>query len=74
MSTITKEFYEEQTGTFHATLKEAKQATEFPDIYRVWIRDEEVIGRRQVYESGCAICTVKEADAYLSDWLFSDWT
>lgn len=73
MSLITKEFYEDQTGTFHGTLKAAKQATEYPDIYRVWIRDEEVIASRQICESGGMILTVKEADRYIDNYLFNDW-
>lgn len=66
---IIKRFYEENSDTFHDTLKSAKAAARFPYVKRVWLRDGKVIGWRTVYAYGDSCCTVKVADEIIAKQL-----
>lgn len=58
-----KNFYNEKTGLYYKSLKEAKLSSKNPYVYRTWLDDNgKLIDMEPLYAYGSALCTIKIAD------------
>lgn len=58
-----KSFYNERSGGLYKTLKEAKESSPNPYVYRAWVSDEgKILDKELVYAYGGMVCTIKRAD------------
>lgn len=60
-------FYNEGTKRTYKTLKKAKLANVEASVYRCWLLDGEIKGMTVVKAYGTQVCTIMNADKYISD-------
>lgn len=60
-------FYNEGTKRAYKTLKEAKLANVKASVYRCWLLDGEIKGMTVLKAYGTHVCTIMNADKYISD-------
>lgn len=57
----------EGTKRTYKTLKKAKLANEKASVYRCWLLDGEIKGMTVLKAYGTQVCTIMNADKYISD-------
>lgn len=62
---IEKAFFEEVSGKTFRTLKEARACPK-AYVYRVWLSDGKIVGKRGVFAFGESICAIRLADAEIA--------
>lgn len=68
--TITKTFYEENTRMFYKSLKDAKAASRFSYVCRVWVDDfYTILAKEPLYCYGTSVCTISSADKNIQERL-----
>ena len=65
-----KSFYNEKTGQYYKSLKDAKSSSKNPYVYRTWQDDDgRLIEKVGIYAYGTNICTIKMADQKIEEKL-----
>lgn len=65
-----KNFYNEKTGQYYKSLKDAKSSSKNPYVYRTWLDDYgKLIGMQGIYAYGTSICTIRMADQEIEEKL-----
>ena len=62
LSCIIKCFYNEKTGKTYKTLALAERSSNYPYVYRCWLRDGKILDKELVFAYGDSVCTIKKAD------------
>lgn len=65
-----KRFYNERSGGLYKTLKEAKESSPNPYVYRAWVSDEgNILEKYPVFAYGDMVCRIKDADQRIEEKL-----
>lgn len=59
---VIKCFYNERTGKTYKTLILAKRSSDFPKVYRCWLKDGKILDKEGLFLYGDFIRTIKSAD------------